>query len=55
MLYWKRQMLMDKRFPLTEEEETLLKKGPKSLAQSWHLSALKYRWVSGNPNQDPNG
>jgi hypothetical protein len=50
MPYWKRRMLLDKRFPLTEEEETLLKKGPKSLAQAWRLSALKYRYL-----RQPNG
>ena len=45
MPYWKRQMLMDKRFPLTEKEELLVKEGPKSLAQAWQLSALKYRYL----------
>ena len=49
MLYWKRKILMDKRFPLTEKEELLVKEGPKSLAQNlfgiWQLSALKYRYL----------
>ncbi len=50
MKMWKRKMLTDSRYTLTEEEVILLKEGPKSLAQAWHLSALKYRWVSTNPN-----
>lgn len=46
MIEWK-QYLLD-HCVLTPKERTLLKEGPKSLAQAWHLQALKYRYESGN-------
>ena len=47
MIKWKQYML--DHYVLTPKERTLLKEGPKSLAQAWHLQALKYRYESGNP------
>ena len=44
---WKQYML--DHYVLTAEERTLLKEGPKSLAQAWHLQALKYRYESRKP------
>lgn len=46
MIEWKQHML--DRYVLTPKERILLKEGPKSLAQAWHLQALKYRYESGN-------
>ena len=46
MIEWKQYML--DHCVLTPEERTLLKEGPKSLAQAWHLQGLKYRSESGN-------
>ena len=50
MIEWKQYML--DHYVLTAEERSLLKKGPKSLAQAWHLQALKYRYESGKPTRD---
>ena len=47
MIEWK-QYVLD-HFVLTAEERTLLKEGPKSLTQAWHLQALKPRYESGTP------
>ena len=47
---WKHYMLDN--YVLTPEERTLLKKGPKSLSQAWHLQALKYRYESGKPSRN---
>ena len=47
MIEWK-QYVLD-HFVLTAEERALLKEGPKSLAQAWHLQALKHRYESGKP------
>ena len=47
MIEWK-QYVLD-HFVLTAEERTLLKEGPKSLTQAWHLQALKHRYESGKP------
>ena len=46
MEYWKRKILSDQRVVLSEEEIVLLKEGPKSLAQAWRLSAMKYKYWS---------
>jgi len=32
------------RWVLTEEERNLLKHGPRSLSQAWHMQALKYKY-----------
>jgi len=45
MIEWKQYML--DHYVLTVEERKLLKEGPKSLCQAWHLQALKYRYESG--------
>ena len=37
MIEWKQYML--DHYVLTPKERTLLKEGPKSLAQAWHLQA----------------
>ena len=50
MIEWKQYML--DHYVLTAEERSLLKKGPNSLAQAWHLQALKYRYESGKPTRD---
>ena len=34
------------------KERKLLEEGPKSLAQAWHLQALKYRYESRNPTRN---
>lgn len=39
---WKKDIL--DYWVLTPKERTLLKEGPKSLAQAWHLQALKHRY-----------
>jgi len=46
MEYWRRKILLDRRVILTEEEETLVKEGPKSLSQAWRLSAIKYKYLT---------
>ena len=50
MIEWKQYML--DHYVLTPEERILLKEGPKSLAQAWHLQALKYRYESGKPSRN---
>ena len=50
MTDWKHYML--DHYVLSPEERTLLKEGPKSLAQAWHLQALKYRYESGKPSRN---
>ena len=50
MIEWKQYMLDHS--VLTPEERILLKEGPKSLAQAWHLQALKYRYESGKPSRN---
>jgi len=45
---WK-QYVLD-HWVITPEERTLLQEGPKSLAQAWHLQALKYRYESRKPS-----
>jgi len=47
---WKQHML--DHWVITPEERTLLQKGPKSLAQAWHLQALKYRYESRKPSRN---
>ena len=37
---------------VTPEERKLLKEGPKSLAQAWHLQALKFRYESRKITRD---
>tara|TARA_B100002019_G_C21244559_1_gene587592 strand:+ start:744 stop:905 length:162 start_codon:yes stop_codon:yes gene_type:complete len=44
MIGWK-QYVLD-HWVITPEERKLLQEGPKSLAQAWHLQALKYRYES---------
>ena len=39
---WKEELLESARF--NKNEKKLLRDGPKSLAQSWHLGALYTRW-----------
>ena len=46
MIEWKKYVL--DHWVITPEERKLLKDGPKSLAQAWHLQALKYRYESTN-------
>jgi hypothetical protein len=46
---WKQYML--DHWVLTPEERILLQDGPKSLAQAWHLQALKYRYESRKPSK----
>jgi hypothetical protein len=41
---WKQDM-MD-RWVLSEEERNLLRHGPRSLSQAWHMQALKYKYNS---------
>ena len=41
---WKQYIL--EHWVVTPEERKLLKEGPKSLAQAWHLQALKFRYES---------
>ena len=53
MIEWKQHML--DHHVLTPEERTLLKEGPKSLAQAWHLQALKYRYESGKSTRHVEG
>ena len=50
MIEWK-QYILD-HWVITPEERILLTKGPKSLAQAWHLQALKYRYESGKFPRD---
>lgn len=50
MIEWKQYML--DHFVLTAKERSLLKEGPKSLAQAWHLQALKYRYESGKSSRN---
>lgn len=50
MIEWK-QYILD-HWVITPEERSLLKEGPKSLAQGWHLQALKYRYESRNNSRD---
>ena len=47
---WKQYML--DHWVITPEERTLLQDGPKSLAQAWHLQALKYRYESRKPSRN---
>ena len=44
---WKQDIL--EHWVISPEERKLLKEGPKSLAQAWHLQALKHRYESGKP------
>ena len=53
MIEWKQHML--DHYVLTPEERTLLTEGPKSLAQAWHLQALKYRYESGKSTRHVEG
>ncbi len=46
MIEWKQHIL--DHWVITPKERKLLKEGPKSLAQAWHLQALKYRYESRN-------
>jgi len=39
---WKKYIL--ERWVLKPKERVLLEEGPKSLAQAWHLQALKYKY-----------
>jgi len=50
MIEWKQYML--DHCVLTAEERILLKEGPKSLSQAWHLQALKYRYESGKSTKN---
>ncbi len=50
MTDWK-QYVLD-HWVVTPEERKLLKDGPKSLAQAWHLQVLKYRYESTNPTRN---
>jgi hypothetical protein len=50
MIEWK-QYVLD-HWVITPEERKLLKEGPKSLAQAWHLQALKYRYESTKPTRN---
>jgi len=47
---WKQEIL--EYWVITPEERKLLKEGPKSLSQAWHLQALKYRYESRKPSRD---
>lgn len=46
MIEWKHYVL--NHWVLTPKQRTLLKEGPKSLAQAWQLQALKHRYESRN-------
>ena len=50
MIEWKQHILDN--WVVTPEERKLLKEGPKSLCQAWHLQALKYRYESRNPTRN---
>ena len=50
MINWK-QYVLD-HWVITPEERKLLQEGPKSLAQAWHLQALKYRYESTTNSRD---
>ena len=50
MVKWKQHILDN--WVVTPEERKLLKEGPKSLCQAWHLQALKYRYESRNPTRN---
>lgn len=50
MIEWK-QYLLD-HWVLSPKQRTLLKEGPKSLAQAWQLQALKYRYESRKFSRD---
>lgn len=45
-----RQYMLDN-WVLDPKERKLLQDGPKSLAQAWHLQALKYRYESRKPSK----
>ena len=47
---WK-QYILD-HWVVTPEERKLLREGPKSLAQAWHLQALKFRYESRKTTRD---
>ena len=38
---WKKEM---ERFTNDQKELRLLREGPKSLTDAWHLQAIKYKW-----------
>jgi len=42
---WRQKALADPTFELSQKEVNLLGEGPKSLAQAWHLQALKIRFL----------
>lgn len=50
MIEWRQYMLDN--WVLDPRERKLLQDGPKSLAQAWHLQALKYRYESRNPTRN---
>jgi len=43
---WRVKALADPTFELSQKEVNLLGEGPKSLAQAWHLQALKIRFLT---------
>jgi len=43
---WRVKALADPTFKLSQKELKLLGEGPKSLAQAWHLQALKIRFLT---------
>ena len=47
---WKQDIL--EHWVISPEERKLLKEGPKSLAQAWHLQELKYRYESTTNSRD---
>jgi len=50
MIEWKQYVLDN--WVLDPKERNLLKEGPKSLAQAWHLQAIKHRYESRNTSRN---